>query len=173
MILPEPNLAYLSLGSNLQPERYLPGAVARLSELGQVCAVSRVYQSQPVGRLDQPDFLNAAVLLRTALSAGALRQALRQLEAQLGRVRGQDPNAPRTIDIDLSLFNHEVLAVGRRRIPDPDLLTRAFVAAPLAELDPDYRHPLTGETLRAIAGRLTRTTALRVRDDVHLLSAAG
>ncbi|MBI4770850.1 MAG: 2-amino-4-hydroxy-6-hydroxymethyldihydropteridine diphosphokinase, partial [Chloroflexi bacterium] len=78
-----------------------------------------------------------------------------------------------TIDIDLSLFNHEVLAVGRRRIPDPDLLTRAFVAAPLAELDPDYRHPLTGETLRAIAGRLTRTTALRVRDDVHLLSAAG
>jgi 2-amino-4-hydroxy-6-hydroxymethyldihydropteridine diphosphokinase len=169
----EPNLAYLCLGSNLQPELYLPMAAARLSELGQVCAASRVYQSRPMGRLDQPDFLNAAVLLRTSLSAAALRQALRQIEARLGRIRGHDRNAPRTIDIDLSLFNHEVLTVGRRRIPDPDLLTRAFVAVPVAELDPDYCHPLTGEPLRAIAARLAQTTALHVRDDVQLLATAG
>jgi len=100
------NRAYLSLGSNIEPERYLPAAVQRLARFGQIRAVSHVWQTQPVGLVDQPDFLNAAVLLETPLSAAALRQqVVARIEQDLGRARTGNKNAPRTIDIDIVLFN--------------------------------------------------------------------
>jgi len=148
----EVNLAYLSLGSNVEPEHNLPAAVARLARFGHVRAVSTVWESAPVGLVDQPNFLNAAVLLETEFSAQALReQAIAEIEAALGRVRTENKNAPRTIDIDIMLFNRDVLQVGRRHIPDPEILERPFVAIPLAEIAPDYIHPETGQTLQQIA----------------------
>ncbi len=76
-----------------------------------------------MGFADQPDYLNAAVLLETSLSAQQLREtAIATVEATLGRVRSENRNAPRTIDIDIMLFNRDVLRVGRRRIPDPEVL---------------------------------------------------
>ena len=162
--------AYIGLGSNVEPQRYLAEAVVRLSTLGEVAAVSGVYESAAVGDAGQPNFLNAAVLLRTKLSAARLCDALRDIEVQLDRVR--DPhnrNAPRTIDLDLVLFDDAVLTIGHRRIPDPDILARAFLAVPLAELDPDVLHPETGEPLTAIAERVRKTgTALHARPDVNL-----
>jgi 2-amino-4-hydroxy-6-hydroxymethyldihydropteridine diphosphokinase len=164
------NLAYLSLGSNIQPERNLPAAVAQLAQFGQVRAVSTVWETLPVGFNDQPNFLNAAVLLETDLSAVALRQeAIAGVEMALGRVRTKNKNAPRTIDIDIMLFNHEVIQLKGRHIPDPEVLERPFVAVPLAEIAPDYVHPETGQTLREIAGRFDPlSTGMRRRGDVEL-----
>jgi len=154
--MPDFNLAYLSLGSNIEPERNLPAAVALLAQFGRVRAVSNVYETAPVGFPDQSDYLNAAVLLETTFSARALREeAITQIEAALGRVRTENKNAPRTIDIDIMLFNRDVLQIGKRHIPDSEILERPFVAIPLAEIAPDYVHPETGQTLKEIAQQLS------------------
>jgi 2-amino-4-hydroxy-6-hydroxymethyldihydropteridine diphosphokinase len=162
------NLAYLSLGSNIEPERNLPAAVARLTRYGGVKAVSSVWESPPVGLSDQPNFLNAVVLLETELSAPALREeAIAAIESALGRVRTENKNAPRTIDIDIMLFNRDVIQMKRRHIPDPEVMERPFVAIPLAEISPDYIHPETGQSLRDIAGQFDATSAgMHRRGDV-------
>ncbi len=164
------NLAYLSLGSNIEPERHLPAAVAHLAQYGRVRTVSTVWETRPVGFSDQPNFLNAALLLETDLSAQALREeAIASIEAVLGRVRTENKNAPRTIDIDIMLFNHDILQVGRRHIPDPEVLERPFVAIPLAQIAPGYIHPETGQTLEDIARRFDlKAAGMRRRDDVQL-----
>ncbi len=108
-----------------------------------------------VGMATNPTFLNAALLIRTPLSAEDLKAGpLREVERGLGRVRTADKNAPRTIDLDIALYNYDVLDVGGRHVPAPDLLTRAHIAVPLADLAPYYVHPETGETLEEIAARL-------------------
>ncbi len=168
--MPESNRAYLSLGSNIEPERSLPAAVRLLGRYGCVRAASTVWQTLPLGRSDQPDYLNAVVLLETPLSAQSLRQdAIPAVESALGRVRTADKNAPRTIDVDIMLFNDEVLDLGRRHIPDPEILERPFVAMPLAEIAPDMRHPETGQTLSEIARRFEPdASGMRPRPDVTL-----
>ena len=167
------NLAYLSLGSNIEPEHNLPAAVTHLARFGRVRAVSSVYETAPVGSTDQPDFLNAAVLLETTLSAQALRQeAIAQVEAALGRVRTENKSAPRTIDIDVMLFNRNVLQIGLRHIPDPEILERPFVAIPLAEIAPDYVHPETGQTLEQIARQMPADGLARRADVVLPVPAA-
>ena len=149
------NTAVISLGSNIDKERNLPAAVRLLGEMCRVVAVSRVYETLPVGLPEQPNFLNAAVMVETPLQPGALkREVLAVIEQRLGRVRTADKNAPRTIDLDLALFNDEVRDYDGRHVPDPDLLRFAHVALPIADLLPDMPHPETGEPLYAIAGRL-------------------
>ena len=162
-----PERAFVLLGSNLDPESNLPRAVAGLARLGQIRRVSRVYQSSPVARPDQPDFLNAAVLLETEHDPPALQRALRRLESELGRVRGRDKHEARTIDLDLCLFGSRIES-GSVTLPDPDLLEHAYTAAPIAELDPDFRHPVTGEPMGDIARRLRKGADLTRRDDIHL-----
>jgi 2-amino-4-hydroxy-6-hydroxymethyldihydropteridine diphosphokinase len=170
------NLAYLSLGSNIEPAHNLPAAVALLAQFGRVQAVSGVWESPPLGFSDQPNFLNAAVILETDLSAQALREeAIATIETALGRVRTENKNAPRTIDIDIMLFNRDVSCVKQRHIPDPEVLERPFVAIPLAEIAPDYVHPETGQTLKDIARRFDAISAgMRRRDDVaHRIPMGG
>ncbi|MFG0334045.1 MAG: 2-amino-4-hydroxy-6-hydroxymethyldihydropteridine diphosphokinase [Maioricimonas sp. JB049] len=164
------NLAYLSLGSNVGPEIYLPAAVDRLRRVGDVLRVSRVWQSPPFGYVHQPDFCNAAVLLQIDLEAADLKQeVLAQIESDLDRVRDpRNPSGPRTIDIDIALFNEDRISVGGNPIPDPEILIRPFLAIPLAEIDPDYRHPQTGESLQAVARRLRPQSSLHERHDIHL-----
>jgi 2-amino-4-hydroxy-6-hydroxymethyldihydropteridine diphosphokinase len=120
-----------------------------LAQWGTIKQVSRVWESAAVGFLEQANFLNAAVLLETSLSPAELKQSvLRPIEQELHRIR--DPrniNAPRTIDLDLSLF----LTPAECLELDADILTRAFVAIPLAELLPEFVHPQTGQTLAEIA----------------------
>jgi len=162
------NRAYLALGSNIEPERHLREAVKRLAQHGQVRALSTVWETAPVGFADQPNFLNAVVLLATPLTAQALRaEVIPAVEAALGRVRTGNKFGPRTIDIDLVLFNGEVLDLGRRHIPDPEIATRPYLAISLAEIAPDYVHPETGQTLRAMAASLSTAGMVR-RPDVHL-----
>jgi 2-amino-4-hydroxy-6-hydroxymethyldihydropteridine diphosphokinase len=164
------NLAYLSLGSNIEPEQNLPEAVDQLGRFGRIRATSSVWQTAAVGFTEQPDFLNAAVLLETALSARTLRQrAISLIEDSLGRIRTENKNGPRPIDIDIMLFNKDVLTIDTRRIPDPELLERSFVAIPMAEIAPDYVHPVVKETLAQIALQFDpATAAITRRDDVEL-----
>jgi 2-amino-4-hydroxy-6-hydroxymethyldihydropteridine diphosphokinase len=172
------NRVFLTLGSNINKEQNLPSAVQMLRDRVLVRAASSVYETEPRGTLDQPTFFNAAVLIETDLGPVAIKKnVIDEVEAALGRQRQADKNAPRTIDIDIALFNDEILeyvpADGRsRRIPDPDILTFIHVAAPLAELAPDQVHPETGARLDAIAARLeagTKEQQIRMREDISLI----
>ena len=145
----------VGLGSNLEPERHLPLAVGMLAERVEVVAASSAWSTAPVGPAGQPAFVNAAVLLRTALAAERVKpELLWPVEAALGRVRSADRFAPRPIDLDLVLYGGEALRSERLEVADPDLLHHAHVALPASEVAPRWRHPATGETLAAIAARL-------------------
>jgi 2-amino-4-hydroxy-6-hydroxymethyldihydropteridine diphosphokinase len=164
------NRAFLLLGSNINPQHYLREAVQRLATCCRLLAVSPVYESPPVATTNQPNFLNAAVLIETRHTAGELKaEVLQPIEQELGRVRTEDKNAPRTIDLDIMLFNDEVLDLGHRHIPDPDLLRFPHVARPLADLAPQYQHPETGQTLSEISASLP-DVGLILRPDVELQS---
>ena len=155
----EPTRTFISMGSNIDPAQNLRAALHRLREQPEltVAAVSPVYRTAPVGKVDQADFLNAAVLVRTLLSPGELKaKVLLPIENALGRIRTEDKNAPRTIDLDIALHGYAVLDVDSRHIPDPDLLQHPHIALPLADLAPYYVHPESGETLEEIAGRLPK-----------------
>ncbi|MBN1246132.1 MAG: 2-amino-4-hydroxy-6-hydroxymethyldihydropteridine diphosphokinase [Anaerolineae bacterium] len=158
-----PNRVFVTLGSNIDPVHNLKAAVKMLAESGKVvvAAVSPVYETAPVGTTDQASFLNGAVLLTTPLSAVRLKaDVLKPIEQALGRVRVADKNAPRTIDLDIALFNHETQDLGTRHLPDPDILTYPHVAVPLADLAPYYIHPETGQTLEDIANALLQERGL-------------
>lgn len=150
--------AFLSLGSNIEPEQNLPEALRLLSASGKITAVSSVWQSQAVGS-HGPDFLNACLLFLTPLSAEDLiQQVLRPAEYALGRRRGPDRNAPRTIDIDLILFDEEPYG--------EDFWSAPFVIVPLAELLPDYPHPRRYESLETVARRMRQKTWMINRPEV-------
>lgn len=136
--------------------------------IGRVTAVSKVYQSPAVGSADQPDFLNAAALVVTTLTWTQIKERLRKIEAALGRVRDGDKFAARTIDLDLCLYGDIVVCSADALIPPPETMEQAYVAVPLAELAPSFRHPVAGETLAAVAERLGPPSRLKRRDDVVL-----
>ncbi len=160
MSAPAPDLVYLGLGSNIQPEENLPRAVALLAERVPVVAVSSVWEAEAVG-VEGPPFLNAALACRSPLSAEELKtHLLRPLERALGRIRTADKFAPRPIDLDI-LIHHG-------RLIDPDLWRLAYIAVPLAEILPNLRHPASGTRLAEVAARLRAQSDLRRRDDVRL-----
>jgi 2-amino-4-hydroxy-6-hydroxymethyldihydropteridine diphosphokinase len=164
----KPNRVFVALGSNINPEWNLPEAVRLLSLRCTLVAVSPVYETAPVGKTDQPSFLNAAVLIETELGAQELKtRVLQMIEQELGRVRTADKNAPRTMDLDITLFNDEMLDIGHRHIPDPDLLCYPHIAVPMADLAPEYVHPESGQTLKEIA-KSVPSIGLMTRPDVEL-----
>ena len=146
------NRVLLSLGSNIDSETNLREALRRLASRCRVLAVSPVYETAPVGNPAQPAFLNAAALIETELTADALKtRVLRAIEQELGRVRRDDRNAPRTIDLDIALVVASAADAGPAGSAHPDILRYAHVAVPLADIAPQARHPATGTSLREIA----------------------
>jgi len=165
------NLAYLSLGSNLDRERCYPEAVRLLATLGKLAAVSPVYETEPVGMTGVGNFFNGAVLLVTDLGAEKLKSLLvERIEDVLGRTRtGGLRFESRTIDVDIALWNDDVRRIRGRQIPDPGILRFLYLARPLADIAPDLSHPLTGQSLAEIARQLERTGALPTpRPDIIL-----
>ena len=163
---------YVCLGSNIEAESNLPAAVRMLDRYGEVTAASAVYETIPVGFAAQANFLNAAVLFETARPLDAvLGEVVPAIERALGRRRDPaNPNGPRTVDLDVALFDDVVTAGDSRELPDPDILKYPFVAIPLAELDPGYVHPTDGRTLAAIAAGFDVAAGdMRPRTDVALL----
>jgi 2-amino-4-hydroxy-6-hydroxymethyldihydropteridine diphosphokinase len=148
---------YVSLGSNINPNPNLVTAVSLLKDSCPIEKLSAAYITPPQGFTDQNDFWNVAVKLSTDLTPITLKhQVLDGIEQKLNRVRDPDnKNAPRTIDLDISLWNDEDFDYGENpwHIPDPDILRFAHVVIPLAEIAPDYVHPLEKITLAQIAAR--------------------
>lgn len=153
--------AYIGMGANLGDRlATLNEAIARLGAFGAVLAVSSVYETDPVGMLDQPPFLNAAAGMRTSLPPEELMAGLLQIERDLGRVRTVR-NAPRTIDLDLLLYDDAVIGTPNVTVPHPGLHERAFVLVPLAGIAPDAEHPLLGVSIQELLGRLGPAEGVR------------
>ena len=145
-------LAAIALGANLGPrEQTLAAAVEELRLLGDVVAVSRWVETEPVGYADQPAFLNGAALLQTSLGPEPLLRALLAIEHRHGRDRSHGiASGPRTLDLDLLLLGQAVLATGDLRLPHPAMHKRLFVLQPLAEIAPDMRHPVLKKTVHEL-----------------------
>jgi 2-amino-4-hydroxy-6-hydroxymethyldihydropteridine diphosphokinase len=146
---------YLTLGSDVNAEWNLPAGLARLLPHG-VEAISGVFETAAVGTSDHRLFLNAAALVVTDLAPEEFKRAVcRRIEDELGRIRNpSDRFAPRTIDLDIALWDDAVRDVLGSAVPDPDILRHLHVAWPLADLAPELVHPLDGRTLAAIAAAL-------------------
>ncbi len=154
--------AYVGVGSNLEdPAGQVRQAMAALDDLPATTVVARasLYSSAPVGKLDQPDYVNSVAALDTGLEPQQLLDELLVIETRHGRVRGER-NAPRTLDLDLLLFGERRIDAPALAVPHPRMHERAFVLLPLAEIAADARIPGRGsvrELLPGVAGqRVTR-----------------
>jgi 2-amino-4-hydroxy-6-hydroxymethyldihydropteridine diphosphokinase len=153
--------AYVALGTNLGDRaETLRIAVEKLGRVGTVEAVSSVYETDPVGYADQPAFLNAVARIQTALSPRSLLDALSQIETELGRTRSFR-NAPRTLDLDLLLYDDLVLKEPDLEVPHPRLHERGFVLVPLADVGPEAVHPRLHRTVTDLLGDLGEVSGVR------------
>ena len=142
---------YIGLGANVGNRlANLRLALARMQTFARVEAVSRLYETAPVGLQEQPPYLNAACRVTTGLEPAALFRFLKNLEAEIGRRPGGPPGGPRPIDLDILLYGERLVDTDGLRIPHPRLAERAFVLAPLCDLAPDLRHPVLGKTMREL-----------------------
>jgi 2-amino-4-hydroxy-6-hydroxymethyldihydropteridine diphosphokinase len=148
-------LAYVGLGSNMgDRERMVWGAIHMLTfnpEV-EVVAVSSIRETDPVGIVDQPRFLNAVAAVETELDSAGLLDLLLSVERELGRTREGPRFGPRTIDLDLLLYSDETVDEPGLTVPHPRLHERRFVLEPLAELDPDLVVPGRGPVQALLAG---------------------
>jgi 2-amino-4-hydroxy-6-hydroxymethyldihydropteridine diphosphokinase len=150
--------AYLALGSNIRPERFIRLAVEELAGRITIAGVSSVWESPAEGFVGA-DFLNAIVNIHTNLTPVSLKyRVLRPLEAQLGRVRTEHKYSPRTIDIDIVIHGEEVL--------DKEIWYQPHLAVPLAELLPDLKYPGSGESLQQIAKNFKNFTKISLKEGI-------
>ena len=149
-------LAYIAIGSNLaSPLEQVNAAVEALGEIPQsrIVAVSSFYRTPPLGPQDQPDYLNAAVVLETELGPEALLDNTQRIELQQGRVRKAERWGPRTLDLDIMLFGDALINSERLTVPHYDMKNRGFMLWPLFEIAPDLHFP-DGPALRAVLDNL-------------------
>ncbi|SIT28539.1 2-amino-4-hydroxy-6-hydroxymethyldihydropteridinediphosphokinase [Filimonas lacunae] len=161
------NRAYLLIGGNLGDRTaYLSRAVSQIQEkCGVVVQQSSIYETAAWGVEDQPSFYNQALLLHTSFAAPVLMQQLLDIETSLGRER-TIKMGPRTIDIDVLLYNEEVIQSELITVPHPHLPQRRFALLPLAEIAPQYVHPQLHETITTLLKNCPDTL------DVHKISGA-
>jgi 2-amino-4-hydroxy-6-hydroxymethyldihydropteridine diphosphokinase len=155
--------AFVGLGSNLgEREALIRQALDELAALPgtTLIRVSSLYDTEPVGEIEQPRFLNAVAMLDTELTARQLLWNLQRIEARLGRTRTQRWG-PRTMDLDLLLYGDLVIEEADLVLPHPELAHRAFVLVPLVELDPQLVHPVSGLTAVQLLARLEHKSPVK------------
>lgn len=164
-----PVIAYLGLGANLgEPEPQVREALERLdaSEEVEVTRVSTFYRNPPLGPEDQPWYINAVARVRTRLGPEELLRRLQQIETDMGRVRGERWG-PRVIDLDLLLYNGEVIFTPDLVVPHPEMHRRVFVLAPLAEIAPRAWHPVLGTSAGDLLAKLDATDRTTLQPIAH------
>jgi 2-amino-4-hydroxy-6-hydroxymethyldihydropteridine diphosphokinase len=146
---------FIGAGSNIDPEKNVIEAIKLLRVKTRVVAISTVYRTKPVtptGSPDGPDYYNCVVEIDTDLNPDELRcSILKKIEHDLGRERKPDKYAPRTIDLDILIYDDLVVRGGDQRIPDPDIMTMPFLSIPIAELAPDLIMPDSGIGIAEVA----------------------
>lgn len=158
------NHAYIALGSNIGDRlQYLREAVKKLAEHEEILVVgtSSIYETDPVGYVQQNKFLNMVAYIKTSLSPFALLEVTQQIEQQLGRKRGIRWG-PRTLDLDILLYNHENIETERLTIPHPRMTERAFVLVPLFEIDANIRIPNMNRSLALMIDELPDKEGVRL-----------
>jgi 2-amino-4-hydroxy-6-hydroxymethyldihydropteridine diphosphokinase len=157
-------IVYLGLGSNIgDREALLQSALDALKGPGlRLRRVSSLYETEPVGLRDQRWFLNLAAEFETDLFPRQLLHRIHRIERQLGR-RRIVVNGPRTIDIDILLYGNAVVNTEELEIPHPRYRERRFTLAPLAELQPDLRDPVTGKSVKDLLAALQGQDARRLK----------
>ncbi len=154
--------AFIAMGSNIDPAENFEKALALLEKAVRIRAVSTVYRTAPIGengaeRKNESFFFNCVVMIETDLPPIDLKyRVLRKIEDRLGRVRGGDRYASRTIDLDLILYGDAVMQGGSLALPDPLIEKRPILAVPLAEVAPQRKLPGTERTVDDIASKLPR-----------------
>lgn len=142
--------AFIGIGSNIQPERFIVMALERLRQSLRVHSISPFYRTKAVGTaLGQDDFINGMMEIETGLSARQLKyDVLREIEYELGRLKEMPKHAPRNMDLDLILFGQEIIP--EMNIPEPGILERPYVYVPLMDIAPDIILPGQNETLKTL-----------------------
>ncbi len=145
------NKAYLLIGGNKGDRlKTLQQAVRSIdARAGKVLTESPVYETAAWGKTDQASFLNQALLIETPYAPDSLLEKLLQIEREMGRIR-QEKYGPRTIDIDILLYNDLHLETARLTIPHPELANRRFALVPLNELAPELRHPVLHDSIQSL-----------------------
>jgi 2-amino-4-hydroxy-6-hydroxymethyldihydropteridine diphosphokinase len=158
---------YLGLGGNLgDPPTTFQQALKLIGEFAQVTKVSKLYKSKPYGFADQPDFYNAAAQLASDLSPLDLLAQLQEVEKQLGKKVVRE-NGPRVIDLDLLVYEEEVIDLPELTLPHPGILDRDFVLKPLTDLNPIVTHPAwNGQSLQSAMDQLKECFLIEVAESI-------
>ena len=163
-------VAFLSLGSNIEPEKNILEAVKLLSRHVKILKASTVYLTEPLLRKSQPNYYNCVIQIETDIEPHKLKSdVLRAIEKELGRKRTEDKYASRTIDIDIILYGNQVVSTKELTLPDPDIRTRAFLAIPLAEIEPDLVLPIENKPIREVADRFKKCKIMELKSFTETL----
>ena len=157
---------YLGLGSNMGDRKSnMDGALDFLSQRLRIKQISSIYDTEPMGNADQPNFLNLVCEADTTLAPTELLALAKAIEAKLGRVRSR-PNMPRPIDIDILLYSDMIIDLPELTVPHPKMTERAFVMIPLDEIAPDLVYPATDKTIHQLKKAITEAQGVMKLENV-------